>query len=83
MPRKSRLYALFRAEIVKTAQEQGIATITEIAKRFDRTSAAISMLVSRLRQREAKSSQKPKYFTPAPEPFLQPDNLASPGLTGG
>jgi len=57
VPRKSRLYVLSRAEIAKTAQEQGIATITEIAKRFNRTSAAISMLVSRLRQHEAKSSQ--------------------------
>jgi len=43
--------------MIKTAQEQDVATITEIAKHFNRTSAAISMLVSRLRQREVNSSQ--------------------------
>ncbi len=57
VPRKFRLYALSRADITKTAQEQDVATITEIAKRFNRTGAAISMLVSRLRQREFNSSQ--------------------------
>ena len=57
VPREFRLYALSRADITKTAREQDVATITEIAKRFNRTSAAISMLVSRLRQHEAKSSQ--------------------------
>ncbi len=57
MPRKLGVPACIRAEIAKSAQEQGIATISEVAKRFNRTPAAISMLVSKLRKREATSNQ--------------------------
>jgi len=70
LPKFLWLQAWIGAEIAKTALVQGIAAITEFAKRFNRTSAAISMLISHLRQRKAKSSQKLKYFTPAPEPQI-------------
>ena len=56
-PGRTRRHARIRAEIAKSAQEQGSATITEIAKRFNRTSAALSMLVSCLRQQQNTSGQ--------------------------
>ncbi len=57
MPRKLGLPACIRAEIAKSAQEQGIATISEVAKRFNRTPAAISMLACRLREQETDPGQ--------------------------
>ena len=50
-PRRTRRHARIRAEIARTAQEQGIATIHEIAPRFNRTDTAISHGISRLRRR--------------------------------
>jgi len=41
----------------RNAGSDPIAAIMDVAKRFNRTSAAISMLVSQLHKRGAKSSQ--------------------------
>ena len=47
---KRRHTAEARAEIARQAQDMGIATITDVARRFGRSTAAVSRGVSRLRE---------------------------------
>jgi hypothetical protein len=56
-PSRMRRHARIRAEIAKSAVEQGIATVTDVAKRFNRSTAAISRLVCELRRRETAANK--------------------------
>jgi hypothetical protein len=47
---KQRSLTEARAEIARQAQDMGIATITDVARRFGRSTAAVSRGVSRLRE---------------------------------
>jgi len=47
---RARRYSYIRAEIALAATEQGVATITEVAKRFGRTQPGLSRAVIRLRE---------------------------------
>jgi hypothetical protein len=56
-PSRIRRHARIRAKIAKSAVEQDIATVTDVARRFNRSTAAISRLVSGLRRCEAAANK--------------------------
>lgn len=51
---RARKYAMVRAEITLLATEQGVATVTEIARRFGRSQPTLSRSVRLLRARQNK-----------------------------
>jgi REP element-mobilizing transposase RayT len=51
-PSRSRLYAKVRAAIALEAFDRGVASVTEVARRFGRTQPSLSRAMGRLRKRE-------------------------------
>lgn len=50
-PRGPHRYSAIRAQIAKEAADQGVATISEVARRFNRSQSAISQAIQSLSQR--------------------------------